>query len=81
VTTQETATNAFAAASSSGVALAAAVAVTVLFWLGIEWALDALDLHLPARQLMQGRSTDALPAGLRWAYWQVMARLARGRRR
>lgn len=80
MTTQETVTNAVAAASVSGVAIVAAIALAALFWLGIEWASDVLDLHLPVRQLVQGRSPDAFSAGIRWAYWQAAGRLARARR-
>lgn len=77
MTTQDAVTNALAALSGSPAALAAAFFVAAALWLGAEYALDALDIHLPVRQLMLGRTLNALAMYARYVHMAAAAHGAR----
>lgn len=77
MTTQDAITNALAALSGSPGALAAAFFVAAALWLGAEHALDALDVHLPVRQLMLGRTLNSLAMYGRYLHMAAAAHRAR----
>lgn len=74
--TQDAITNALAALSGSTAALAAALAAAFVLWLGAEYALNAFDVHVPVRQLMLGRSLNALAMYARYLHTVVAGPVA-----
>lgn len=76
MTSQESITNALASGSTA--ALVTVLVLAVLVWLGADWAMNTLDVHLPVRQLMLGRSGQALAMHGRVAYTLLIARVGEG---
>ena len=57
---QETVPNAIAGFFGSTAGILAGLLAVAVLWLGAEHALNVMDVHLPLRQLMFGRTWQAL---------------------
>ena len=57
---QETVSNATAGFFGSTAGILAGLLAVAVLWLGAEHALNVMDVHLPLRQLMFGRTWHAL---------------------